>query len=101
MRNTLLFGFSVAILSRILSLLIGLVSGYVGGFTDRVLMSINDTFIVVPLFPLLVLSYFVMRDYMSWALNVGCRGIANKQDLRRLKSQPIADQAKYRWIRFR
>ena len=31
-------------------------------------MSINDTFIVVPLFPLLVLFYFVMRDYMSWAL---------------------------------
>ena len=68
MRNTLLFGFAVAILSRVLSLLVGLVSGYVGGFTDRVLMSINDTFIVVPLFPLLVLFYFVMRDYMSWAL---------------------------------
>ena len=31
-------------------------------------MSINDTFIVIPLFPLLVLFYFVMRDYMSWAL---------------------------------
>jgi peptide/nickel transport system permease protein len=31
-------------------------------------MSINDTFIVIPLFPLLVLFYFVMRDYMTWAL---------------------------------
>ena len=31
-------------------------------------MSINDTFIVIPLFPLLVLFYFVMRDNMSWAL---------------------------------
>ncbi|MBZ0230336.1 MAG: ABC transporter permease [Bauldia sp.] len=68
MRNTLLFGFAVAILSRLLSLAIGLVAGYVGGATDRVLMSINDTFIVIPLFPLLVLFYFVMRDYMSWAL---------------------------------
>jgi peptide/nickel transport system permease protein len=68
MRNTLLFGFTVAILSRILSLLIGMISGYLGGWTDRVLMSINDTFIVIPLFPLLVLFYFVMRDYMSWAL---------------------------------
>ena len=68
MRNTLLFGFAVAILSRILSLLVGLISGYVGGLTDRVLMSVNDTFIVVPLFPLLILFYFVMRDYMSWAL---------------------------------
>jgi peptide/nickel transport system permease protein len=68
MRNTLLFGLAVAILSRLISLFVGLVSGYVGGLTDRVLMSINDTFIVIPLFPLLVLFYFVMRDYMSWAL---------------------------------
>jgi peptide/nickel transport system permease protein len=68
LRNTLLFGFAVAILSRLLSLLIGLVAGYRGGLTDRVLMSINDTFIVIPLFPLLVLFYFVMRDSMNWAL---------------------------------
>jgi peptide/nickel transport system permease protein len=68
MRNTLLFGFAVAILSRLLSLAIGMLSGYLGGWTDRILMSINDTFIVIPLFPLLVLFYFVMRDYMSWAL---------------------------------
>jgi peptide/nickel transport system permease protein len=68
MRNTLLFGFAVAILSRLISLAVGLTAGYLGGATDRVLMSINDTFIVIPLFPLLVLFYFVMRDYMNWAL---------------------------------
>jgi peptide/nickel transport system permease protein len=68
MRNTLLFGIAVAILSRLFSLAVGLTAGYVGGLTDRVLMSINDTFIVIPLFPILVLFYFVMRDYMSWAL---------------------------------
>jgi peptide/nickel transport system permease protein len=67
-RNTLLFGFTVALLSRILSLVIGLVAGYAGGLIDRVLMSVNDTFIVIPLFPILVLFYFVMRDRMSWAL---------------------------------
>jgi peptide/nickel transport system permease protein len=67
-RNTLLFGFAVAILSRLISLFVGLLSGYKGGLTDRVLMSINDTFIVIPLFPLLILFYFVMRDYMNWAL---------------------------------
>jgi peptide/nickel transport system permease protein len=67
-RNTLLFGFTVAIISRILSLIIGLLSGYLGGTVDRVLMSLNDTFIVIPLFPILVLFYFVMRDNMSWAL---------------------------------
>ena len=65
-RNTLLFGISVAIMSRIVSLIVGLVSGYKGGWVDRVLMSINDTFIVIPLLPILVLFYFVMRDRMSW-----------------------------------
>lgn len=78
-RNTLLFGFTVAILSRVLSLAVGLVAGYRGGFADRVLMSINDTFIVIPLFPILVLFYFVMRDSMSWvllALAMACLGWA-------------------------
>ena len=67
-RNTLLFGFAVALISRVLSLLIGLLAGYKGGLVDRVLMSVNDTFIVIPLFPLLILFYFVMREYMTWAL---------------------------------
>ncbi|MBL8691712.1 MAG: ABC transporter permease [Rhodospirillaceae bacterium] len=78
-RNTLLFGFTVAAISRVLSLVIGLVAGYAGGIVDRVLMSINDTFIVLPLFPILVLFYFVMRDKMSWillALVMACLGWA-------------------------
>jgi peptide/nickel transport system permease protein len=65
-RNTLSFGILVAVLSRLLSLLIGLVAGYKGGWVDRVLMAINDTFIAIPLFPILVLFYFVLRDQMSW-----------------------------------
>jgi peptide/nickel transport system permease protein len=79
LRNTLVFGLSVAVLSRIISLAVGLIAGYRGGMTDRVLMSINDTFIVIPLFPLLVLFYFVMRDNMNWvllALVIACLGWA-------------------------
>ena len=67
-RNTMLFGLLVAIISRVLALIVGLLSGYLGGMTDRVLMSINNSFIVIPLFPILVLFYFVMRDQMSWPL---------------------------------
>src|SRR3981189_1603595 len=51
-RNTLLFGIVVAVLSRILALAIGLVAGYSGGLVDRALLSINDTLIRIPLFPL-------------------------------------------------
>jgi peptide/nickel transport system permease protein len=65
-RNTLTFGITVALLSRIVSLAVGLLAGYKGGAVDRILMSINDTFIIIPLFPLLVLFYFVLRDAMSW-----------------------------------
>jgi peptide/nickel transport system permease protein len=78
-RNTLAFGFSVALLSRALLLVIGLVSGYDGGVVDRVLMAVNARFIVIPLFPILVLFYFVMRDRMSWgwlALVMACLGWA-------------------------
>lgn len=67
-RNTLSFGLLVAVLSRLLALTIGLLSGYKGGWIDRVFMSINDTFIVIPLFPILILFYFVLRDTMTWAL---------------------------------
>ena len=67
-RNSLLFGLTVAVLSRIVALFVGLTSGYVGGMVDRVLMSINDTFIVFPPFPILVLVYFIFKDHMSWAL---------------------------------
>ncbi len=68
MRNTLQFGIVVAILSRVIALFVGLTSGYLGGWVDRALMSINDTFVVIPLFPILVLFYFIMRDHMSWWL---------------------------------
>ena len=76
-RNTLLFGVTVAFISRCISLVVGLIAGYAGGIVDRLLMSVNDTFIIIPLFPILVLFYFVMRDRMSWlllALVMACLG---------------------------
>ena len=90
-RNTLLFGVTVALISRLLALVIGLVAGYSGGLVDRALMSINDTFIVIPLFPILVLFYFVMRDRMSWtllALMMACLGWA--YDARLIRSVALS-----------
>ncbi|WFU44237.1 ABC transporter permease [Bradyrhizobium sp. CB82] len=78
-RNTLLFGCTVALISRLFALTIGLISGYKGGWIGRALMSVNDTFIVIPLLPILVLFYFVMRDRISWlmlALIMACFGWA-------------------------
>ena len=54
-------------------------------------MSINDTFIVIPLFPILVLFYFVMKDHMSWgllALMMACLGWA--YDARLIRSVALS-----------
>ena len=94
-RNTLLFGCTVALISRVLALVIGLLSGYKGGWIDRVLMSVNDTFIVIPLLPILVLFYFVMRDSMSWlmlALIMACLGWA--YDARLIRSVAMSLKAR-------
>lgn len=77
MRNSLLFGLLVAVLSRVISIAVGLVSGYVGGWTDRVLMFVNDIVVAVPIFPVLVLFYFVLRnnlDSVTLALVLACLG---------------------------
>jgi peptide/nickel transport system permease protein len=76
-RNSLTFGLTVAVLSRIISIAVGLTSGYVGGWVDRVLMFVNDIFVAVPIFPVLVLFYFVLRnnmDSLTLALIMACFG---------------------------
>ena len=64
-RNTLSFGITVALLSRIISIVVGLAAGYLGGWVDRVLMFINDIFVAIPIFPILILFYFVMRSNLN------------------------------------
>ncbi|WP_137151483.1 ABC transporter permease [Devosia sp. FKR38] len=77
LRNSLSFGIIVAVISRVISLTVGLLSGYVGGWVDRALMFVNDIFVAVPIFPVLVLFYFVLRNDMNsftLALIMACFG---------------------------
>ncbi len=76
-RNSLAFGLTVAVLSRVISIAVGLTAGYLGGWVDRVLMFINDIFVAIPIFPVLVLFYFVLRNHMdslTLALIMACFG---------------------------
>ena len=76
-RNSIMFGITVAVLSRVISIAVGLASGYIGGWVDRALMFVNDIFVAVPIFPVLVLFYFVLRNNMdsfTLALIMACFG---------------------------
>ncbi len=64
-RNSLFLGVMTALISRVIAVLVGLTAGYRGGWLDRVLMSINDTFVVLPLLPILILLGFLLRDNMN------------------------------------
>jgi peptide/nickel transport system permease protein len=64
-RNSLLLGVISAAISRVIAIIVGLSAGYEGGWLDKFLMAINDSFIVLPLLPILILLGFLLRDVMN------------------------------------
>ena len=64
-RNSLVFGVITAFLSRIIAISVGLLAGYKGGIIDRMLMVVNDSFVVLPVLPLLILINFIVQGQMS------------------------------------
>jgi peptide/nickel transport system permease protein len=65
LRNSLVLGLVTAAVSRVIAIVVGLMAGYRGGLIDRVLMAVNDSFIVMPLLPALILLSFLFRGQMS------------------------------------
>lgn len=89
-RNTLTFGLMVAVMSRIISITVGLASGYLGGWVDRVLMFVNDIFVAIPIFPILILFYFVFRgDLDTYSLAFVMAALGWPFDARLIRSVAI------------
>jgi peptide/nickel transport system permease protein len=91
LRNSLLFGVVTAILSRIIAVWVGMYAGYKGGLFDKVAMSINDSFVIMPILPILILLNFLLRDKMNWfymALMMAALGWA--YDARVIRSQVLS-----------
>ncbi len=65
LRNSLFLGVVTAIISRVISVLVGLTAGYQGGWIDRVLMAVSDSFVILPLLPILILLSFLLRESMN------------------------------------
>jgi peptide/nickel transport system permease protein len=86
-RNTLTFGLTVAVISRVISITVGLLAGYLGGWVDRLLMFVNDIFVAVPAFPVLVLFYFVLRNNLdTFTLALIMAGLGWPFDARLIRS---------------
>ena len=64
-RNSLIVSTIAALVSRVIAILVGMVAGYKGGTTDRVLMFISDSLLVIPLFLIIVMLAMLVRQNMN------------------------------------
>jgi peptide/nickel transport system permease protein len=64
-RNSLIISLIAGLISRVIAILVGMVAGYTGGPTDRVLMFISDSLLVIPLFLITVMLAMMVREFMN------------------------------------
>lgn len=64
-RNSLIISLIAGLISRVIAILVGMVAGYTGGPTDRILMFIGDSLLVIPLFLITVMLAMMVREYMN------------------------------------
>lgn len=64
-RNSLTISLIAGVVSRIIAVIVGMVAGYRGKLTDRILMFVSDTFLVIPLFLIIVMLAMLVRQMMN------------------------------------
>jgi peptide/nickel transport system permease protein len=64
-RNSLIISLIAGLVSRVIAILVGMVAGYQGGMTDRILMFIGDSLLVIPLFLIMVMIAMLVRQFMN------------------------------------
>jgi peptide/nickel transport system permease protein len=67
-RNSLILGVTVSIFTTFIAGAVGLISGYLGGGADRVIMTLTDSVIAIPLFPILIVLATLVRGQTSFAI---------------------------------
>jgi peptide/nickel transport system permease protein len=78
-RNSLIIALVAGVVSRLIAVPIAMLAGYRGGTTDRVLMFISDSFLVIPLFLIIVLLAMLVRgslNLVTLGLLLACFGWA-------------------------
>jgi peptide/nickel transport system permease protein len=64
-RNSLIIALIAGTVSRVIAILVGMIAGYKGGTTDRVLMFISDSLLVIPLFLVMVMFAMIVRRFLN------------------------------------
>jgi len=64
-RNSLIISLIAGLVSRVIAILVGMIAGYTGGATDRILMFISDSLLVIPLFLVFVMLAMLVREHMN------------------------------------
>jgi peptide/nickel transport system permease protein len=90
-RNSLYLGIITALVSRVIAVIVGLTAGYRGGFIDKLLMSINDSFVVIPILPILILVSFLFRENMNITILAALLGVFGwPWDARLIRAQVLS-----------
>lgn len=64
-RNSLIISLIAGLVSRVIAILVGMLAGYSRGNTDRVLMFVSDSLLVIPLFLIMVMLAMLVRKHMN------------------------------------
>ena len=64
-RNSFLIAIISAFFSRIIAVIVALIAGFKGGITDRLLMSLTDSFVILPLLPVLILISSMLKGRLN------------------------------------
>jgi peptide/nickel transport system permease protein len=64
-RNSLVIALIAGLASRVVAVIVGMIAGYKGKATDRILMFISDSLLVVPLFVIIVMVAMLIRRIMN------------------------------------
>ncbi len=90
LKNSLIFGLEVAIISRIIAVIVGVIAGYKGGIADQVLIFLCDSFIVLPIFPILIFLKLLTREMSLSTLAVVLALFGWPWDARLIRSQVLS-----------
>ena len=64
-RNSLTIALIAGLVSRLVAVMVGMIAGYLGGMSDRVLMFVSDSLLVIPLFLMIVMLAMLIRESMN------------------------------------